>query len=125
MKQERSRRDVACYVLPAAPPWPAADTPPAKTLQATSLRQAVQSLSSNLELRLNIFGGLNISSAHSAYKLSLTESRISRCAFSEFCCQGDQNCMPQPTHTQTPTIQISVINESTVLADADVVPVRS
>lgn len=31
--------------------------------------------------------------------------------------------MPQPTHTQTPTIQISVINESTVLADADVVPV--
>ena len=31
--------------------------------------------------------------------------------------------MPQPTHTQTPTIQISVINESTVLADTDVVPV--
>jgi hypothetical protein len=31
--------------------------------------------------------------------------------------------MPQPTHTQTPTIQFSVINESTVLADADVVPV--
>jgi hypothetical protein len=31
--------------------------------------------------------------------------------------------MPQPTHTQTPTIQISVINESTVLADADVAPV--
>jgi hypothetical protein len=31
--------------------------------------------------------------------------------------------MPQPTHTQTPTIQIAVINESTVLADADVVPV--
>jgi hypothetical protein len=35
--------------------------------------------------------------------------------------------MPQPTHAQTstiiPTIQISVINESTVLADADVVPV--
>jgi hypothetical protein len=28
--------------------------------------------------------------------------------------------MPQTTHTQTPTIQISVINESTVLADADV-----
>jgi hypothetical protein len=31
--------------------------------------------------------------------------------------------MPQPTHAQTPTIQISVINESTVLADGDVVPV--
>jgi hypothetical protein len=31
--------------------------------------------------------------------------------------------MPQPTHAQTPTIQISVINESTVLADTDVVPV--
>lgn len=31
--------------------------------------------------------------------------------------------MPQITHAQTPTIQISVINESTVLADADVVPV--
>ncbi len=31
--------------------------------------------------------------------------------------------MPQPTHAQTPTIQISVINESTVLANADVVPV--
>jgi hypothetical protein len=31
--------------------------------------------------------------------------------------------MPQPTHTQTPTIQVSVINESTVLADSDVVPV--
>jgi len=31
--------------------------------------------------------------------------------------------MPQPTHAQTPTIQICVINESTVLADADVVPV--
>ena len=31
--------------------------------------------------------------------------------------------MPQPTHAQTPTVQISVINESTVLADADVVPV--
>jgi hypothetical protein len=35
--------------------------------------------------------------------------------------------MPQPTHAQTlnttPTIQISVINESTVLSDADVVPV--
>ena len=31
--------------------------------------------------------------------------------------------MPQPTHAQTPTIQISVINESTVLADADVAPV--
>jgi hypothetical protein len=30
--------------------------------------------------------------------------------------------MPQPTHAQTPTIQISVINESTVLADSDVVP---
>jgi hypothetical protein len=29
--------------------------------------------------------------------------------------------MPQPTHAQTETIQISVINESTVLADADVV----
>jgi hypothetical protein len=31
--------------------------------------------------------------------------------------------MPQPTHAQTQTIQISVINESTVLADKDVVPV--
>ena len=31
--------------------------------------------------------------------------------------------MPQPTQAQIPTIQISVINESTVLADADVVPV--
>ncbi len=31
--------------------------------------------------------------------------------------------MPQPTHVQTPTIQISVINESTVLADSDVAPV--
>jgi len=31
--------------------------------------------------------------------------------------------MPQPSHAQTPTIQISVINESTVLADTDVVPV--
>jgi len=31
--------------------------------------------------------------------------------------------MPQPTQPQTPTIKISVINESTVLADADVVPV--
>src|SRR5580693_6291606 len=31
--------------------------------------------------------------------------------------------MPQPTHAQTLTTQISVINESTVLADADVAPV--
>jgi hypothetical protein len=31
--------------------------------------------------------------------------------------------MPQPTHAQTQTIQISVINESTVLADKDVAPV--
>jgi hypothetical protein len=31
--------------------------------------------------------------------------------------------MPQPTLAQVPTTQISVINESTVLADADVVPV--
>jgi hypothetical protein len=31
--------------------------------------------------------------------------------------------MPQPTHAQTPTVQISVINESTVLADTDVTPV--
>jgi hypothetical protein len=31
--------------------------------------------------------------------------------------------MPQTTHAQTPTIQISIINESTVLADADVTPV--
>src|ERR1700684_3703317 len=31
--------------------------------------------------------------------------------------------MPQTTHAQTPTIQISVINESTVLADSDVTPV--
>jgi hypothetical protein len=31
--------------------------------------------------------------------------------------------MPQPTHAQTQTIQISVINESTVLADTDVAPV--
>jgi hypothetical protein len=31
--------------------------------------------------------------------------------------------MPHPTHAQTPILQISVINESTVLADTDVVPV--
>jgi len=31
--------------------------------------------------------------------------------------------MPQTSHAQTPTIQVSVINESTVLADTDVVPV--
>ena len=31
--------------------------------------------------------------------------------------------MPQPTHAQTQTTQISVINESTVLADGDVAPV--
>jgi hypothetical protein len=31
--------------------------------------------------------------------------------------------MPQTPHIQTPTIQVSVINESTVLADAEVVPV--
>jgi hypothetical protein len=31
--------------------------------------------------------------------------------------------MPQTTHTQTPTIQISVINESTVLTDTDVTTV--
>src|SRR5580692_9534483 len=31
--------------------------------------------------------------------------------------------MTQPTHVQTPTIQISVINESTILTDAEVVPV--
>jgi hypothetical protein len=31
--------------------------------------------------------------------------------------------MPQPTHAQTPTIHITVINESTVLADSDVLPV--
>ncbi len=31
--------------------------------------------------------------------------------------------MPQTTHAQTPTIQISVINESTILADTDVAPV--
>jgi hypothetical protein len=31
--------------------------------------------------------------------------------------------MPQPTHAQIPAIHISVINESTVLTDADVVPV--
>lgn len=30
--------------------------------------------------------------------------------------------MPQTTHAQTPTIQISVINESTVLSDVDVTP---
>jgi hypothetical protein len=30
--------------------------------------------------------------------------------------------MPPTTHVQTPTIQISVINESTVLADADLTP---
>src|SRR5271155_5671574 len=35
----------------------------------------------------------------------------------------ETTCMPQPTHAQTQTIQISVINESTVLADKDVVPV--
>jgi hypothetical protein len=31
--------------------------------------------------------------------------------------------MLQPTHAQTPTIHITVINESTVLADSDVLPV--
>jgi hypothetical protein len=31
--------------------------------------------------------------------------------------------MPQPTPVQAPTIQISVINESTILSDADVAPV--
>ena len=31
--------------------------------------------------------------------------------------------MPQPTHAQVATIQISVINESTVLSDAEVTPV--
>ena len=31
--------------------------------------------------------------------------------------------MPQPTHAQVATIQISVINESTVLTDAEVTPV--
>jgi hypothetical protein len=31
--------------------------------------------------------------------------------------------VPQPAHAQTPCIQISVIHESTVLADADVAPV--
>ncbi len=30
--------------------------------------------------------------------------------------------MPQTTHVQTPTIQISVINESTVLNEADIIP---
>src|ERR1700733_1517140 len=38
------------------------------------------------------------------------------------CCQ-ERSLMPQTTHAQTPTIQISIINESTVLADADVTPV--
>src|SRR3984885_10826205 len=38
------------------------------------------------------------------------------------CCQ-ERSLMPQLTHAQTPTIQISVINESTVLADTDVLPV--
>ena len=33
--------------------------------------------------------------------------------------------MLQSTHAQTPTIQISVINESTVLTDAEVTPVVS
>ena len=31
--------------------------------------------------------------------------------------------MPRPTHSQAPTLQISVIKESTVLADADVTAV--
>src|SRR5277367_561310 len=35
----------------------------------------------------------------------------------------ETNCMPQPTHVQTPTIQISIINESTILSDSDVIPV--
>src|ERR1700733_11672866 len=35
----------------------------------------------------------------------------------------ERSLMPQLTHVQTPTIQISVINESTVLADTDVLPV--
>ncbi len=42
------------------------------------------------------------------------------CAFSEYLFQ-EQNDMPQTSHAQTPTIQITVINESTVVGDADVV----
>jgi hypothetical protein len=34
-------RDVACYVLLGAPPWRAADTLPAETLQAASLREGL------------------------------------------------------------------------------------
>src|SRR5271157_199730 len=71
---------------------------------------------------LHFFIRKNIFFTGSAYKLLLTESRNSRCAFSEFF-PKETICMPQPTHAQTQTIQIAVINESTVLADADVVPV--
>src|SRR5580700_7345787 len=72
--------------------------------------------------RAPLFLRQNIFLTASAYSLLLTESRNSRCAFSEFFCK-ESTCMPQPTHAQTPTIQISVINESTVLNDADIVPV--
>jgi hypothetical protein len=75
---------------------------------------------------LHFFRSKNIFLASSAYKLLLTESRNSRCAFSEFFSK-ETICMPQAAHSQTPTttptIQISVINESTVLADKDVTPV--
>ena len=70
-----------------------------------------------------------------AQPLSSRDQRISfssqshatqRCAFSEFLYKETIG-IPQSTHAQTltvtPTIQISVINESTVLADEDVAPV--
>jgi hypothetical protein len=45
------------------------------------------------------------------------------CAFSEFSSVKEKANMPQPTHAQVATIQISVINESTVVPDAEVAPV--
>src|SRR5580700_5551034 len=51
--------------------------------QNCSIRQS-KAEGSKLEPDLNFFGGSNISSASSAYRLLLTESRNSRCAFSEF-----------------------------------------
>lgn len=43
------------------------------------------------------------------------------CAISEFVFQ-EISYRPQTTHVQTSTTQISVINESTVLADKDATP---
>jgi hypothetical protein len=78
--------------------------------------------SSNLELRITFLV---------ARPLSPQDQRISFCSQSHATHAArspnffpkETTCMPQPTHAQTQTIQISVINESTVLADTDVAPV--